>query len=138
MRDSAAAAQSRLFWRVALGCIWIFLGGYVVPKAAYVLSPDGEIQSFYIKTAIFLAAAGCLLMGLLSFSQRVLRNNFFQKINLCFFSLIILTPFCAELFFRTGIALNHPFFKNPALYADFYTDDNFWKLQWTSPGNLDG
>lgn len=52
-----------------------------------------------------------------------------KRLAALFFGLSV-ALFSAEFFFRAAIAVNSPFFKNPALYADFYTDDNYWKLNF--------
>ncbi|MBN1405948.1 MAG: hypothetical protein JW946_05455, partial [Candidatus Omnitrophica bacterium] len=56
--------------------------------------------------------------------------------NLCLFILVlfVVCPVLCELFIRAGIFFNVKSFRNPALYADCYSDDNYWKLQHTWQG----
>ena len=56
------------------------------------------------------------------------KRNIITNINLAIISTIIISPILGETFLRIGITVNIPFFRNPELYSDAYSDDDYWKL----------
>lgn len=67
-----------------------------------------------------------LVWGLCCFIYR--KRNFVSNINVAILSTVIISPILGEIVLRVGIHANISFFRNPELYADAYSDDDYWKL----------
>jgi len=112
-----------------LAAIWIAAGLLANPwLLARLLSPDGTIDNPLFLALIGLFELALLGLGLLTilFARRLL----VLKLNLLLVSLLLFSPLAAELAFRVAIAAGVPQFRNPAWYANFYTDDLYWKLKY--------
>jgi len=55
------------------------------------------------------------------------------KLNLMLFSLLVVTPVVAELALRVSLLFEGSPTRRPELYADYFSDDDYWKLnlRWT-------
>lgn len=95
---------------------------------ALTFSPDGVIDD----------PADLLLIGIFElvllawgFANIVFRNTeFAAKINLLLITLCILSPLVGEAALRVLIAAGVESARNPGLYADPLSDDDYWKLDY--------
>jgi len=71
----------------------------------------------------------CIVLMLWAFATIGLRNRtIVQKLNLLVFSLLLVAPPVAELVLRVSFQFDASPTRNPRLYADWYSDDDYWKL----------
>ena len=94
----------------------------------YFLSPDGNIDDPADLLIIWCFQGTLFLWGGLNLLFR--RRGIIAKINLLLISLGLISPLVAECLIRGAIALGVPAFRNPGLYADALSDDDYWKLQF--------
>lgn len=60
--------------------------------------------------------------------MRKRKRDFRLNPSLFLLSMFILFPLLGEIFLRAAISLNIRCFRNPVLYADYFSDDDYWKL----------
>src|SRR5207247_8777562 len=56
-------------------------------------------------------------------------TNLVTNLNLLLVSIVIMSPLLMEITLRTGIAVGHPKFRTPGLYANVLSDDDYYKLR---------
>src|SRR5688572_14613168 len=63
------------------------------------------------------------------------RRHLVANLGLLLFSALVVAPVVGELGLRAGIRLGIPALRDPRLYADYFTDDDYWRLQhaWGAP-----
>jgi hypothetical protein len=66
------------------------------------------------------------------------RSGVLANLALLLFGLLVLTPALGELLLRAGISAGIPRLRHPGLYADPFSDDDYWKLhhRWQFKDNL--
>src|SRR5437667_12730685 len=57
------------------------------------------------------------------------RTDLVANLNLLLVSIVIMSPLLMEITLRTGIAIGHPKFRTPGLYANVLSDDDYYKLR---------
>ena len=87
---------------------------------------------------------GLIVWGIITgfwglFSIALRKTQIVVNLHLTAVMILFVTVAMAETFIRVAIALDVPLFKNPILYTDPYSDDEYWKLtyQWDG-GGLNG
>jgi hypothetical protein len=112
----------------AIGYFYICLGVTLNPWVlGRLLAPDGKIESPRIIAIIVLVELLLIAIGGVTLWKR--RAAFLPNLHLVIASLAIGCPLAGELVFRTGIGLKIAPFRSPGLYADWFSDDDYWKLQ---------
>ncbi len=84
-------------------------------------------RSFVIVGSSVLFNLLLITLGILSLIYRQRYEAVLCNIYLAFLSLVIVGPVGMETFFRLGIMTSKRF-RDPGLYADYYSDDSYWKL----------
>jgi hypothetical protein len=85
---------------------------------------------------VFLVCTGLLVTwGIISLVFR--HKAFVVNLNISLISLAIVAPLLGEIVLRSAIGLGIGLFRNPQLYTDPLSDDDYWKLRYTwNPGYL--
>ncbi len=111
---------------IFLAMVWIALtiSGLFNPDQNAL--PVSLCQIFIVIFSI-LSSLVLITLGMLSLKYRRKYEEILCNIYLMFLSLVIMGPVVMELYFRLGIMTNKRF-RDPGLYADYYSDDNYWKL----------
>ncbi|MFH1739604.1 MAG: hypothetical protein ABIH23_11400, partial [bacterium] len=113
---------------VVVGLLWIILGvlcnEWILGK---IVGSDGLFESGSIRLAIWGIEGLFFGWGVVTLACR--RRDVIAKLNLLWFTLCVFLPISGEIFLRLGISLDVEFLRDPHLYADHYSDDNYWKLQ---------
>lgn len=111
-----------------LGWTYLVLGLALNPwTLGRLLSQDGRINSLKVQLAIIGVEALAIAWGLLTLKAR--RSDLILNLNVLVFAIGLGTLVLAELGFRIGIALHVSALRKPGLYANWYSDDDYWKLQ---------
>src|SRR3989338_2134830 len=112
-----------------LGCFYITIGlvcnQWVI---AWLFAPDGRITEANSKIIIGLFEVLMIVLGAITLKKN--KTEFAVNLNLLVWTLAVITPLLGEMTFRAGIALNIKQFREPALYADYFSDDDYWKFRW--------
>jgi hypothetical protein len=111
-------------------CVFVLLSYSVYQFGeAYNFEMDGRLTSnklFMLITSGALAVAS-LGWGLCSHAFRT--RNWVTNTNLVLISAFVFSPPLGEIFLRLGIGANISYLRNPELYADAYSEDDYWKLE---------
>ena len=97
-----------------------------------------SLLSGSIRLTIWAVNIALILWGAITIVYR--HRDVVVNLNLALVSLIVVSPFVAEVFIRSAVALNINYFRNPRLYAGWFEDEDHWKLRYlwqpnTSPTN---
>lgn len=97
--------------------------GRITPNKAIMLGIAGAL------------GGGALIWGVLSLAFR--RRTGIANANLVLLSAAVFSPILGEAALRVAIGARVAFFRNPELYADAYSDDDYWKLAtlWSDNSN---
>jgi len=121
-----SAARERII--PALGMLLVGVGSLSNQWIlAYLFSPDGVIDDRADLTLIWGFQAVTLAWGLINIVGR--RKVFIARANLMLVTLCLLSPLAGEVAFRAMISLGAEGLRDPGLYADPFTDDDYWKLE---------
>ncbi len=110
---------------IALVAMALFCNQWLL---AYLLSPDAAIDDpadllvIWCVQGVFFVWGGLNLV----FSRRAI----VAKINLLLISLFLVSPLVAECVIRGAIVMGVKAFRDPGLYTDALSDDDYWKLQY--------
>jgi hypothetical protein len=100
-----------------LACVWALLEPPL---------PKGANRSVKVEAALWVARLGVIGWGMATILARRSRL-IFQFHVFALFSLVLLLVL-GEVLLRSAISLDVPGFRDPAKYADWFGDDNYWKL----------
>ena len=117
-------------WFLVLCGICIFILGLAVNEyiVAALCFPGASLTELRQPLRWMLRVLSIVLM-LWAFVTIGLRNRaIIQKLNLLVFSLLLIAPLCTELVLRVSFQFEGSPTRNPRLYADWYSDDDYWKL----------
>ena len=92
------------------------------------LAQDGVIHEVKSRIFIWLFETLLIIFGILCLKKN--KTELIANLNLSLWITVILAPPLGEIMFRMGIAFNVPQLKTPSLYADSFSDDDYWKFQW--------
>lgn len=91
------------------------------------LSPDGRFESRGVIAVILLGELA--LVALAALTIRWGQRPWVGNLNLLVWTVVLGIPLIGEATIRVGIALKIPRLRDPGLYANYYTDDDYWILQ---------
>ena len=112
-----------------LGWFYITVGLICNPwLLGRMLSPDGRTGETHSKVLILSFEILLIIIGLLNLKKD--KTELAINLNLLLWTTVLLTPLFAEVLLRAGIAFNIKQFKSPYLYADFFSDNDYWKFQY--------
>jgi hypothetical protein len=96
---------------------------------SYNFEMGGRLTSnkLFMLVASSALAVGSLGWGLCSHAFRT--RNWVTNVNLILISALVISPLLGEIFLRLGIGANISYLRNPELYADAYSEDDYWKLE---------
>lgn len=77
--------------------------------------------------AIGVLGAALVNLGLLRWHKP--RSDWLIGLNLTVWTAVVVVPILGEVTLRAGIGIGFPAVRRPALYADWYSDDDYWLLQ---------
>ncbi|MBN2483275.1 MAG: hypothetical protein JXD21_03625 [Candidatus Omnitrophica bacterium] len=111
----------------AIAVIFILVGAlanqWVLVK---LFDPDGTIDSFANRAAVWIFDIVMIFSGIFIFRHREKRLNMVLVSR--GIAVVIIGLCLGEIILRIGIAAGVPWFRNPDLYADWSSSDEYWKL----------
>ena len=112
----------------ALGVLHILAGLALNPwLLGRLLSPDGSIDSLFFKTAVLALEAALLALGAFTLARPGSERA--ANLNLLALSSVVAAPLLGESAWRAAIASGSKKLRDPALYAEYSSDDDYWKLE---------
>ncbi len=116
---------------ILIGVTWI-VGGAVafLPVRNFLLYQLGPISPRHRELVLIVMGSVVFILvcwGLTTITYR--RTDLVANLNLLLVSIVIMSPLLMEITLRTGIAIGHPKFRTPGLYANVLSDDDYYKLR---------